>query len=257
MLIDRIRGGLQVEPDLEMRLLTAASYVEAWEGKNQAAVSYLEEARALTTDLDGRRRAAFLSALATAYYGSGDAEAAVRAGNQSLALFHAYDADHEAALVANNLANAYLAIGDLSRASELVAEARREQERLHGGGELANVLDTEARIQLARGDTESALDLAEQAVQTAQESDNRKALSDALVTKARAAVQAKRPTDAIDVYERAVALLRLHGPQAGLAEVLGELADLVASEGDHEKAYQLTREAMGRSASQEKVSTKT
>jgi hypothetical protein len=63
-----------------MRLLTAASYVEAWEGKHQAAVAYLEEARALTTDLDGRRRAAFLSALATAYFSSGDVEAAVKAG---------------------------------------------------------------------------------------------------------------------------------------------------------------------------------
>ena len=57
-LLDRVRAGLQIDPDLEMRLLTAASYVEAWEGKHQAAVAYLEEARALTTDMDGRRRAA-------------------------------------------------------------------------------------------------------------------------------------------------------------------------------------------------------
>jgi tetratricopeptide (TPR) repeat protein len=248
MLLDRARSGMQIDPDLEMRLLTAASYVEAWEGKHQAAVAYLEEARALSADLDGRRRAAFLSALATAYFSSGDVEAAVKAGNQSLALFHSFDADHEAALVANNLANAYLAIGNLARASELVAEARREQEGTRGGAELANVLDTEARIELARGDTVSAIDLAGQAVETAEATENKKALTDALVTMARAAAQAGKPDEAREHYERAVALLREHGPQASLAEVLGELADLLASRGDHEKAYKLTREALGRPA---------
>ena len=245
-LLDRVRAGLQIDPDLEMRLLTAASYVEAWEGKHQAAVAYLEEARALTTDMDGRRRAAFLSALATAYFSSGDVEAAVKAGNQSLALFHAFAADHEAALVANNLANAYLAIGNLTRASELVAEARRDQEGTRGGTELASVLDTEARIELARGDTQSAMDLAGQAVESAEATDNHKALTDALVTMARASAQAGDPTEAAQLYDRAVALLREHGPQTSLAEVLGELAELVASGGDHEKAYNLTREALGK-----------
>ncbi len=245
-LLDRVRAGMQIDPDLEMRLLTAASYVEAWEGKHQAAVAYLEEARALTTDMDGRRRAAFLSALATAYFSSGDVEAAVKAGNQSLALFHAFDADHEAALVANNLANAYLAIGNLTRASELVAEARRDQEGNRGGTELASVLDTEARIELARGDTQSALDLAGQAVESAEATDNHKALTDALVTMARASAQAGDAAEAAQLYDRAVALLREHGPQNSLAEVLGELAELAASDGDHERAYNLTREALGK-----------
>ena len=44
----------------------------------------------------------------------------MRAGNQSLALFRAAEAKDEAALIENNLANAYLALGNLTRASELV-----------------------------------------------------------------------------------------------------------------------------------------
>jgi tetratricopeptide (TPR) repeat protein len=246
MLLDRTRSGLSIEPDLEMRLLTAASYVEAWEGNHQPAVAYLEEARALSRDLDDRRRAAFLSALASAYYGNGDVEGAVRAGNQSLALFHAADAEHEAAMVANNLANAYLAVGNLSRATELVAEARREHEQLDDQRELANVLDTEARIRLADGDINGAIELAERAVRAAQESDNRKALTDASVTLARSAVQAGRPEDALALYQRAVEMVREHGPSSSVADVLAEYADLVASRGDHETAYQLTREALRR-----------
>jgi tetratricopeptide (TPR) repeat protein len=244
MLLDRVRGGLKVEPDIELRLLTAASYVETWDGKHQAAVTYLEEARALGTDLDDRRRAAFLSALAMAYYGNGDVEGAVRAGTQSLALFQAFEAQHEAALVANNLANAYLAIGNLTRAGELVAEARHDHEALRDDRELANVLDTEARIHLARGDTERAIELAGRAAEMAEAADNKKALTDATVTMARAARQADRPDEAIEVYERAAVLLREHGPHAGMAEVLTEYADLVASRGDHETAYRLTREAL-------------
>lgn len=246
MLLDRLRAGLSVEPDLEMRLLTAASYVETWEGMHQAAVAYLEEARALSRDLDDRRRASFLSALATAYFGNGDVEGAVRAGNQSLALFRASQAEHEAAMVANNLANAYLAIGNLSRATELVAEARREHELLRDGRELANVLDTEARIHLADGDTDAAMDLAIQAVAAAQAADNRKALADAQLTMARAASRAGRADEAVELYERALGQLREHGPQTGLAEVLAEYADLVAARGDHERAYRLTREALGK-----------
>ena len=249
MLLDRMRAGLQVEPDVEMRLLTAASYVEAWEGNNQAAVAYLEEARALSRDLDDRRRAAFLSALATAYYGNGDVEGAVMMGSQSLALFRAADAEHEAAMVANNLANAYLAIGNLTRATELVAEARREHELMHDQRELANVLDTEARIRLADGDTAGAIDFAERAVAAALEIDNHKALTDASVTLARAALQAGRPEEAMALYERAVELLREHGPSASVAEVLAEYADLVAGRGDHETAYRLTREALRRPVS--------
>jgi tetratricopeptide (TPR) repeat protein len=247
-LLDRLRGGLQVEPDLQMRLLTAAAYIETWDGNHQAAVAFLEEARGLSPDLDDRRRAAFLSALATAYFDSGDIEGAVRSGTQSLALFRSAQAAHEMALVANNLANAYLAIGSLTRASELVAEARREHEQVGDDREMANVLDTEARIKLAGGDAEAALVLAGRALEAAQIADNRKAVTDALLTMARSAVQAGRPDEAIDLYERAAVPLRQQGPHARLGEVLTEWADVLAARGDHQKAFELTREALRRTS---------
>ncbi|MEX2546932.1 MAG: helix-turn-helix transcriptional regulator, partial [Chloroflexota bacterium] len=142
MLLDQVRAGAKVDPDIQIRLLTAASYVETWDGNHQAAVTYLEEARGLSADLDDRRRAAFLSALAVAYYDRGDLEGAIRAGSKSLALFHAADAKHEVALLENNLANAYLAVGNLTRAAELVAHAHRQHEESKDDRDLASVLDT-------------------------------------------------------------------------------------------------------------------
>jgi tetratricopeptide (TPR) repeat protein len=244
MLLDQVRAGLEVEPDLVMRLLTAASSVETWDGNHRAAVTYLEEARAHHADLDDRRRAAFLAALALAYFDIGDLEGAIQTGNQSLALFRVAEAQQEVALLGNNLANAYLAIGNLSRATELVAEARREHERLGDENELAKTLDTEARIELAHGNIEAAARLATQAIEAARAADNRKALSDAAITMARASVQAGRSQSAIEMYEQAATLLRERGSHARLAEVLGEWAELVAELGDYEAAYKLTRDAL-------------
>lgn len=244
MLIDQVRGGLDVEPDLEMRLLTAASYVETWDGNHRVAVTYLEQARAQSVDLDDRRRAAFYSALASAYFASGDMEGAIRHGNQSLALYRAAEAEQESALIQNNLANAYLELGNLARAKQLAAVALRENEREGTGREMATVLDTQARIQLAGGKVSTAVDLARRAMEAALASENQKALADATVTLARASVQAGRLQAAIGMYEDAAVLLREHGSPARLAQVMGECADIVAMLGDHERAFHLTREAL-------------
>jgi tetratricopeptide (TPR) repeat protein len=250
MLLDRVRAGTRIDPDLRIRLLAGASYVETWDGNHEAAVAYLEEARGLSADMDDRRRAAFLSALASAYYDSGDLEGAVRAGNQSLALFRAADAKYEAALIENNLANAYLALGNLTRASELVNQAHREHDRAGDGRQLPAVLDTEARIRLAGGDVDEAVRLAERAVDAAQAVGNQKALTDARLTLARAAVQADRTDDALAQFEHVASTLREDGPRSRLAEVLSEWADVLAARGDHEKAFELMREAVrGRSSS--------
>jgi tetratricopeptide (TPR) repeat protein len=246
LLLDRLRATKQRDPDLEMRLLTAASNVETWEGNHHAAVAYLEEARTMSRDLDDRRRGAFLSAIATAYYESGDVEGALRAGNQSLALYRTSALEHEAALVANNLANVYLAVGNLTKASELADEARREHEGLHADRELATVLDTQARIRLAAGDTDVAIDLAGQAAAAAEATDNRKALADARVTLARAAARAGDFKTASEMYSLSVEQLRAHGPRAQAATVLAEWAELIASQGDHAEAYRLAREALAK-----------
>lgn len=244
MLIDQVRGGLEVEPDLEMRLLTAASYIETWDGNHRVAVTYLEQARALSVDLDDRRRAAFSSALASAYFESGDMEGAIRSGNQSLALYRAADAEQEASLLQNNLANAYLELGNLTRAMQLAADAQRGHEREGGDRELATVLDTQARIELAGGNVAAAVELCQRAMASALASANHKALADATVTLARTSVAAGRLQQALGTYEDAAERLRKNGSRARLAEVMGEWADIVATLGDHETAFRLTREAL-------------
>jgi tetratricopeptide (TPR) repeat protein len=244
-LLDQVRSGLEADPDLRMRLLTALAYVETWDGDHAAAVTYLEEARALSADLDDRRRGAFLSALALAYHESGDLEGAIRTGTESVALFTAAEAQHEVAVIHNNLANAYLGMGNLRRAGQLAEEAREELRRLGDQHELVHVLDTEARIALAKGETSQAGELAQRAIDAAHETGNRKALSDALLTMAHAAVQAGQTEAAVDSFEQAAALLREHGPRARLQQVLSEWAELLAALGHHERAYELTREALG------------
>src|SRR6187399_1363836 len=77
-LLEQVRTGLHVEPDFEMRLLTSLAAVESRAGQPSRALSYLEEARGLSADLDDRRRAAFLFNLAINYREVGDYEAAMR-----------------------------------------------------------------------------------------------------------------------------------------------------------------------------------
>lgn len=243
-LVEQVRGGLDVDPDLQMRLLTGLAAVETWDGNQSTAVTYLEEARALSGDLDDRRRGAFLSTLAQAYQESGDMEGAIRTGIESLSLFRSADAQHAVAQLDNNLANAYLAVGNSSRAAELVGEARRVYERLGDRRELATVIDTEARIELAGGDARRAMELARKAIAAAKAVDNRRALADALVTLARAAAQTGDSQLAIEAYGDAAGLLRERGSRTRLQQVLGEWAALMAGLGEHERAYSLTREAL-------------
>ena len=82
-LLGRVRSGLRVEPGFKLRLLMALSAVEGRDGNHAAALSYLEEVRGLTEELDDRRRAAYLFNLAYSYRETGDYEGALRAGYES------------------------------------------------------------------------------------------------------------------------------------------------------------------------------
>ena len=242
--LDRVRGGLAVDPDFELRLLTALSLVESAAGEFRTAASYLEEARGLRADLDDRRRAAFLHSLAVAYRQSGDVEAAIRAGTQSLALFRAAGAEAEAASIENSLALAYLALGNLSRASQLVAEAREQFQRTGDTAWLAQVTDTQAQIALALGQSALALDLAVEAIALAEAADNRQALVTALLTEARAYASADDFAEADRRFERLLPMIREAGQPSLVRELLTEWSALYAAQGQHARAYQLAREAL-------------
>jgi transcriptional regulator with XRE-family HTH domain len=243
-LLEQVRSGLQVEPDFEMRLLTAMAAVESRSGQASRALTYLEEARGLAADLDDRRRAAFLFNLAVSYREVGDYEGAIRAGTQGMALYRAAGALFESARIENDLALAHLATGHVERARQLAADARAQIEATGDARWLAAVIDTEAQIALAAGESDDALRLAETAHRYAVESGNELARLAATLTEARALRSRGELEAAQQRFGEAAALARSSRVPHRLREVLREWADLRADAGDHRGAYELSSEAL-------------
>ena len=243
-LLDDVRAGLKVEPDFEMRVLTALAAVESRASNPTRALAYLEEARGLAADLDDRRRAMFLFNLAISYREVGDFEAAIRAGTQAMALFRAAGAAIESAQVENDLALAYLAVGDVARAREMSREAMRQIEGTGDERWLAAVMETEAQVALASGDVDAAVTLAKAAADHAERSGNELARLEALRTEARAVRASGDHAAADDLFGQAAEIARRGRVPHRLREVLRDWADLRAEVGDHRAAYELTREAL-------------
>ncbi|MGI8930548.1 MAG: tetratricopeptide repeat protein [Candidatus Limnocylindria bacterium] len=243
-LLEEVRAGLQVEPDFEMRILTSLAAVESRVGEHARALSYLEEARGLAADLDDRRRAAFQFNLAISYREVGDFEAAIRAGTQGLALYRAAGALLESAQVENDLALAYLAAGQLTRASDIAREAHRQIETTGDERWLAAVIETEAQIALAAGDLDDAIRLAQRAGVLAESSGNDLARLSALRTEARALRAAGQLDDSEEKFSTAAAIARTSRVTYRYREVLRDWAELRAEVGDHRGAYELTAEAL-------------
>ncbi len=243
-LLEQVRGGLQVEPDFEMRLLTSLAAVESRTANPARALSYLEEARGLAADLDDRRRAAFLFNLAVSYREVGDFEAAIRTGTQSMALYRAAGASFESARIENDLALAFLATGQVERARELVTDARTQIESTGDERWMAAVVDTEAQVALASGDSGRALTLATTARDFAKRSGNQKLELTAMLTQARALRAEGRSDEAERQFAETAELARTARSPLRLREVLREWADLRADVGDHRGAYELTTEAL-------------
>ena len=243
-LLEQTRGGLAVEPDFEMRLLTSLAAVESHTGQATRALAYLEEARGLAADLDDRRRAAFLFNLAISYREVGDFEAAIRAGTQGMALYRAAGAVFESARIENDLALAYLATGHVDRARELAADARQQIEEAGDERWMAAVLDTQAQVALADGDPSGAMVLAEAARVAADRSGNAYVGLVSMITEARALRAAGRHAEAEERFGEAARTARESRVPNRLREVLREWADLRAERGDHRGAYELTSEAL-------------
>jgi tetratricopeptide (TPR) repeat protein len=243
-LLERVRNGLVVEPDFEMRLLIALASVESRNGEHSRSLAYLEAARGLADDLDDRRRATFLFSLAVNYREVGDVEAAIRVGTQAMALYRAAGAIAESANIENDLALAYLAAGNHARAAELAAVAQQQAQRNGDDRLLAAILDTQAQVALAAGSRDEALDLARRAREVGRESGNQLAELAAALTEARAHAEAGDRGAAEATYAEAAALARTGQSVARLRHVLREWAGLRAQIGDHRGAYELTNEAL-------------
>jgi tetratricopeptide (TPR) repeat protein len=243
-ILAKLRAGLRVEPDFQVRVLMALSSNASLDGEHAVALAYLEEIRGLSEGLDDRRRGVYLFDLAYSYRNTGDFEAAIRAGTAGLALFRAAQAEFEAASLQRDLALTYLALGNSDRADESIHAAREFFERLGDRRWLSYVTDTEAQIQLAKGEVGQAVELASQALELAEETSNDFAALGALLTLIRAQKIRGLNSDVIPLYERAADLARREGKPARIRQVLGEFAEALAAVGDHERAFNLMREAL-------------
>ena len=243
-ILARIRAGLKVEPGFQLRLVMALATNESREGNHEAALAYLEEVRGMAGALDDRRRASYLADLAYSYRETGDIEAAIRSGVASLELFRRSEAERESAIMENELALAYLALGNTSRAVEMSGSAHAVIERLGDEWLLSHVLDTEAQIALARGANADAISASEAAIVMAERTQNTKATVDALLTQARARSAMGDTEAALAGYERAGDLARHVGSASLFRKAIREWADALAAAGEHERAFALMREAL-------------
>jgi tetratricopeptide (TPR) repeat protein len=243
-ILAEVRAGLAVQADFKLRLLVALAANESWDGHHDRALALLEEGRTLTDVMDDRRRATFLFSLAIGYAQTGDHEAALRAGTAALPLYDAAEADFEATSLRNSLAITYLKMGNLARATELVAEARDRTNSENNTQFLAHVAETEAQIALAAGDHAAVQRHVAEALDIARATQQTHAESAALLTLARSQHRAGNATDAETTYRQAVELLRTSGPRPRLAEALREWADLLVSQNRHPEAVDLLQEAL-------------
>jgi len=243
-LLGRVRAGLRVEPGFKLRLLTALSAVEGRDGNHAAALSYLEEVRGLSEELDDRRHATYLWNLAYSYRETGDYEGALRAGYSSLALFQGAAARVEMAALENDLALAHMKLGNLAKAEEFATRAHDHFAEQGDERMLAHVIETEAQIEAARDNWPASLDKAREAVALAEKTANRKAAVSALLSVARAEARQGDTVGAGRTYQQAAQIARELGKPGLLRNVLGDWAEFMAEAGDHKAAYTLTREAL-------------
>lgn len=241
------RGGLKVAPDFRFRLLTGLGHVEAWDGHIERALGYMEEARALLGEVSLRQRAAFLSGLALEYRRSGDLERSIRVGHESLALYHAADAELEEAALEVNIGITYVQLGNTDRAEQHLARAREFATASANVGLLSEVAEAEAQLGFARGDERRAGESAAEALKLAEEGGSYLAGVGAHLTLARIALRRGDGGEADAAFERAADLLRSHRARARLRDVLAEWAEMRSKAGNLEGANALYAEALGRS----------
>lgn len=245
-LLSEERAGLHVAPDFRFRLLTQLGNVEAWDGESERALTYMEEAQSLLGDASLRQRAAFLSGLALQYRFVGDLERSIRVGHESLALYHAADAEGEQAALEINMALAFVQIGNLERAREHLAHARKVADRLADARLRSDVAEAEAQVALASGDDSIALDRARTALAAHGKGGSYLAAVGAHITLARIARRRDDAATAETAYDSAATLLREHHATSRLRDLLAEWAELRTAAGNHAGANELYAAALGR-----------
>ena len=245
-LLARDRAGLTVAPDFRFRLLAALGNTEAWDGETERALTYMEEARSLSSEITLRQRAAFLSGMALQYLRLGDFERSIRVGHESLALYQAADLEREGAALEINLALTFIKLSNLERAGEHLERAseialRYEDRRLE-----SDVAEAEAQLALERGDEAKARERSAAALAAVGQGGSYLAAVGAHLTLARIGRRHGERAAAEAEYESASTLLREHRAHTRGRDVLAEWADFRTEVGDLAGANELYAAALGR-----------
>lgn len=246
LLIDLLEHGLEdaEDPDMEVRIRIALASIESWHGSPDRARQYLEEARGGIEGLDIRRRAVFYDVLSVARRNAGDAEGAIRAGLEAITLFRAAHQVDDIAMLENQLAVAFVEIGNLGRAEELAASARAAAEQRGDLINLGHVLDTQAMIHLARGDASGALELAERSLSLETDAGIPGEQTGARITRARALTALGRLDEADAGWEVIAAEARELKSPYRRKVLLSAYAEMLAARGRHAEAYEVMRETL-------------
>jgi len=253
-LLEKVRGGLLVEPDFEARLLMSLSSYASKQGQHAKALAYLEEVRGVSATLDARRRGSYLYDLSYSYRETGDIEAAVKAGTSSLALFRASGHEYGIGALENDLALSFLALSNTERAQDLASSSAEHFTRLGDRRWLAHVRETQAQVALARGDLDGARGFADTALAEAEATNNHKAAVSTLRTLAkieRAVAVAAEPDPRQRDLTRALAFAQQAATRARdadspmlIREALTDMGDLLIEGGDPQRGAAAYREAL-------------
>ncbi|HJP72146.1 MAG TPA: helix-turn-helix domain-containing protein [Candidatus Limnocylindria bacterium] len=240
------RAGLDVAPDFRFRLLAQLGNVEAWDGKTDRAMAYMEEARTLTGTVSLQQRAAFLSGLALQYRRTGDLERSLRVGHEAMAIYQSANTEREVAALEINLALAFVELGNLERAAGHLADAAAIAERYGDTRLEADVAEAQAQLAFARGDESLARQNAIGAVEAHGRGGSYLAAVGGHLTLARIARSRGDASEAEEAYRQAGDLLRANAATTRLRDVLVEWAGLRSELGDHVGANELYVAAIGR-----------
>lgn len=245
-LLHGVLGGAAAaaDPEFAVRARIALAQVESAQRNHDRALTYLEEARASAEQLDLPRRATWLDSLARARHAAGDAEGAIRAGMDALALYRAVEATHHVAGIENELAGTFVRLGNLGRARELGESARAHALQAGDAALVTAVVDTLAGIALAAGDHEEALRLADDVLAEGRPDVSAATRMSSLMVRARALGALGRPDDALPSWEAAAAEAAASPSAARRRDVYGAWAESLATEGRHAEAYEVMRRAL-------------
>lgn len=233
-----------MDPEFGVRVRIALAQVESAQRNHERALAYLEEARSAAAELDLPRRATWLDSLARARHAAGDAEGAIRAGMEALALFRAAESTQQVASIENELAVTFLRMGSTARARELAEAAQEHAGQVGDASMLAAVTDTRAAIALSSGDAAEALRLADEVLADGRPDVSTATRMSSLMVRARALGTLGRPHEALPSWEAAAAEAAASPSPARRRDVYGAWAESLAAEGRHAEAYEIMRRAL-------------